>query len=61
MKGWREVQGEEGGTGWGGGRYGVGRREVWDGEEGGTGWGGGTKEVEYGQNVLCTFRKLSEN
>lgn len=45
--------GEEGGTGWGGGRYGGGR-EV-------PGWEGGTKEVECGQYVLCTLRKLSEN
>lgn len=53
MKGWREVQGEEGGTGWGGGRYGGGREVL--------GWEGGTKEVECGQYVLCTLRKLSEN
>lgn len=54
MKGWREVQGEEGGTGWEGGMYGGGREVPgW--------WEGGTKEVECGQYVLCTLRKLSEN
>lgn len=46
-------EGLEGGTGVGG-RY-WGRREVRGWEE------GGTREVECGQYVLCTFRKLSEN